>query len=437
MKLNLFEKIKQKNIKVGIIGMGYVGLPLVLEFSLNEIAVIGFDIDEDKINSLNIGQSYIKHIKSEILKKALEKGFKATSDFSLLKEVDAVIICVPTPLGEHREPDLSYIIDTSKVISEYLKPDQLVILKSTTYPGTTEEVVLPILEESGLKAGSDFNLAYSPEREDPGNEYFTTSKIPVIVGGYTPKCSKLTCAVYSKIGIKTIPVSSTRVAEAAKLLENIYRAVNIALVNELKIIFSKMGINIFEVIEAASTKPFGFQAFYPGPGLGGHCIPIDPFYLSWKAREYEYSTRFIELAGEINASMPDYVIDRITEALNEHGRALQGSKVLILGMAYKKNVDDMRESPSLKIMDLLIKKGAKVEYSDPFIPELSKTRQYSFRKKSIELTEENIRTYDCVIVITDHDKFNKELILKNAKLIVDTRNMFRVDKLKDGKIYKA
>lgn len=435
--MDLLEKINSKRVIVGIIGLGYVGLPLIREFSFSGTKVIGFDIDNKKVNLLNVGKSYIKHIPDKIVNECLKKGFMATIDFSYLKNTDAIIICVPTPLGEHREPDLSYIIDTSKVISKYLQPNQLVILKSTTYPGTTEEIVLPILEESGLKAGSDFNLAYSPEREDPGNEDFATSKIPVIVGGYTPKCSKLTCAVYEKIGIKTVPVSTTRVAEAAKLLENIYRAVNIALVNELKIIFSKMGINIFEVIEAASTKPFGFQAFYPGPGLGGHCIPIDPFYLSWKAREYEYSTRFIELAGEINASMPDYVIDRITEALNEHGRALQGSKVLILGMAYKKNVDDMRESPSLKIMDLLIKKDAKVEYSDPFIPELPKTRQYSFRKKSIELTEENIKSYNCVVVVTDHDKFNKELILKNAKLIVDTRNMFRVDKLKDGKIYKA
>lgn len=435
--MDLLEKIKNNNITVGIIGLGYVGLPLVREFSKNSIRVIGFDIDPQKVNLLNQGKSYISHIKDDIIKKSLGKGFKATTDFQNLKLVDVVIICVPTPLGEHREPDLGYVISTVKIISKYLHSEQLIILKSTTYPGTTEEIILPILEKRKLRAGVDFYLAYSPEREDPGNVDFTTSKIPVIVRGYTPKCSKLTCAVYSKIGIKTIPVSSTRVAEAAKLLENIYRAVNIALVNELKIIYSKMDIDIFEVIEAANTKPFGFSAFYPGPGLGGHCIPIDPFYLSWKAREYEYSTRFIELAGEINSSMPDYVVDRITEALNEHGRALQGSNVLILGMAYKKNVDDMRESPSLKIMDLLIKKGAKVEYSDPYIPKLPKTRQYSFRKKSIELTEENIKSYDCVVVVTDHDKFNKELILKNAKLIIDTRNMFRVDKLKDGKIYKA
>lgn len=435
--MDLLEKINNNNITIGIIGLGYVGLPLVREFSKNSIRVVGFDVDPQKVNLLNQGRSYISHIKDDIIENSLGKGFKATTDFQNLKLVDVVIICVPTPLGEHREPDLGYVISTAKIISKYLHSDQLIILKSTTYPGTTEEIILPILEKRKLRAGIDFYLAYSPEREDPGNVDFTTSKIPVIVGGYTPKCSKLTCATYSKIGIKTIPVSSTRVGEAAKLLENIYRAVNIALVNELKIIFSKMDIDIFEVIEAASTKPFGFSTFYPGPGLGGHCIPIDPFYLSWKAREYEYSTRFIELAGEINSSMPDYVVDRITEALNEHGRALQGSKVLILGMAYKKNVDDMRESPSLKIMDLLIKKGAKVEYSDPYIPELPKTRQYSFRKKSIELTKENIKSYDLIVVVTDHDKFNKELIFKNANLIVDTRNMFRVDKLKDGKIYKA
>lgn len=435
--MDLLEKINNNNITIGIIGLGYVGLPLVREFSKNGIRVIGFDIDPKKVNLLNQGKSYISHIKDDIIKNSLGKGFKATTDFQNLKLVDAAIICVPTPLGEHREPDLGYVISTAKIISKYLHSEQLIILKSTTYPGTTEEIILPILEKRKLRAGIDFYLAYSPEREDPGNVDFATSKIPVIVGGYTLKCSKLTCAVYSKIGIKTIPVSSTRVAEAAKLLENIYRAVNIALVNELKIVYSKMDIDIFEVIEAASTKPFGFTAFYPGPGLGGHCIPIDPFYLSWKAREYEYSTRFIELAGDINSSMPDYIVDRITEALNEHGRALQGSNVLILGMAYKKNVDDMRESPSLKIMDLLIKKGAKVEYSDPYIPELPKTRQYNFRKKSIELTKENIKSYDLIVVVTDHDKFDKELIFNNANLIVDTRNMFRVDKLKDGKIYKA
>lgn len=357
--MNLLEKINSNKAIVGIIGLGYVGLPLVREFSLNGIRVIGFNIDEEKVRLLDKGKSYIRHIPDKIIGKCLKKGFKATSDFSNLKNTDAIIICVPTPLGEHREPDLSYIIDTAKGVSKYLKADQLVILKSTTYPGTTEEVVLPILEESGLKAGKNFSLSYSPEREDPGNKEFTSSNIPLIVGGYTEKCRELTCKLYNKIGIKTFPVYSTKVAESAKLLENIYRAVNIALVNELKILLDKMGIDVFEVIDAAKTKPFGFQAFYPGPGLGGHCIPIDPFYLTWKAREYEYSTRFIELAGEINASMPEYVIKKTMEALGESGKAIKGSRILILGMAYKKNVDDMRESPALKLMELLMEGGGR------------------------------------------------------------------------------
>ncbi|MCJ7472562.1 MAG: nucleotide sugar dehydrogenase, partial [Actinobacteria bacterium] len=348
-----------------------------------------------------------------------------------------IIICVPTPLGEHREPDLSYIIGTAKTISKYIQTGQLIILKSTTYPGTTDEVVLPILEKSGLKAGADFNLAYSPEREDPGNKEFTTFTIPILVGGITPRCQDLTCSMYNKIGMKTVPVSNTKVAESAKLLENIYRAVNIALVNELKVIFDKMNIDIFEVIDAARTKPFGFQAFYPGPGLGGHCIPIDPFYLSWKAREYDYSTRFIELAGEINALMPEYVINRTIEALGEQGKALKNSKVLILGMSYKKNIDDMREAPSLKLMDILIKKGARVDYSDPFIQTLPETRQYKFSKESIELTGDNIKSYDCIIISTDHDDFDREKLKNNANLIIDTRNMFKISGIKKGKIYKA
>ena len=435
--MDLLKKIKLKKMRIGIIGMGYVGLPLVLEFSLNEIAVIGFDIDEDKINSLNIGQSYIKHIKSETLKKALEKGFRATSDFSLLKEVDAIIICVPTPLGSHREPDLSYVIDTVNTVKKYLHENQIVILVSTTFPGTTDEIVLPILESTGLKAGIDFNLAFSPEREDPGNKEFNNSNIPKIVGGYTEKCLEIACLIYESVGIKTVPVSTTKIAEAAKILENTYRAVNIALVNELKIIFDKMNIDIFEVIKAADTKPFGFQAFYPGPGLGGHCIPIDPFYLTWKAREYDYSTKFIELAGEINSRMPYFVIDKLVEALNENGKFLKNSKILILGMAYKKNIDDMRESPSLKLMDILINKGSEVEYSDPYIPVLPKTRHYNFEKKSIELNEDNLKKFDCVIVSTAHDIFDKDFILKNSSLILDTRNMFEIKGLKTKKVYKA
>lgn len=435
--MSLSEKINSKEVVVGIIGLGYVGLPLVREFSSNGIKIIGFDIDRKKIELLSAGKSYIRHIPDGIIDECLKKGFRATSDFSLLKETDAVIICVPTPLGEHREPDLSYIVDTTKTVSRYLQSGQLVILKSTTYPGTTEEVVLPILEESDLRAGKDFNLSYSPEREDPGNKEFMSSNIPLVIGGYTEKCRELTCKLYNKIGIKTFPVSNTRVAESAKLLENIYRAVNIALVNELKILLDKMGIDVFEVINAAKTKPFGFQAFYPGPGLGGHCIPIDPFYLTWKAREYEYSTRFIELAGEINSSMPEYVIRKTMEALGDNGKAIKGSRILILGMAYKKNVDDMRESPALRIMELLIKKGAVVDYCDPYIPKLSRTRHYDFDKKSIELNAKNLRNSDGVIISTDHDIFDKDLIYQNSRLIIDTRNMFEINGIRKGKIYKA
>jgi len=435
--LNLLEKINSNKAIVGIIGLGYVGLPLVREFSLNGIRVIGFDIDEEKVDLLDKGKSYIRHIPDKIISECLKRGFRATSDFSNLKNTDTIIICVPTPLGEHREPDLSYIIDTTKEVSKYLQVDQLVILKSTTYPGTTEEIVLPILDESGLKAGKDFNLSYSPEREDPGNKEFTSSNIPIIVGGYTEKCRELTCKLYNKVGIKTFPVSSTRVAESAKLLENIYRAVNIALVNELKILLDKMGIDVFEVIDAAKTKPFGFQAFYPGPGLGGHCIPIDPFYLTWKAREYEYSTRFIELAGEINASMPEYVIRKTMEALGDSGKSIKGSRILILGMAYKKNVDDMRESPALRLMELLIKKGAVVDYCDPYISNLPRTRNYDFDKKSVELNKKNLHSYDCVIISTDHDIFNRDFIYRNSRLIVDTRDMFKINSVRKGKIYKA
>lgn len=437
MEMNLIEKIRQKKVKVGIIGMGYVGLPLVLEFSLNDIKVLGFDIDENKIRLLNKGQSYIRHIRDNELKKVLKKGFKATSDFSLLDEIDAVIICVPTPLGFHREPDLNYIIDTANTVKKYLHKNQLIILVSTTFPGTTEEVVLPILESSGLKAGIDFNLAFSPEREDPGNKDFNTANVPKIVGGYTEKCLNIACELYEIVGIRTVPVSNTRIAEAAKILENTYRAVNIALVNELKMIFDKMDIDIFEVIDAAKTKPFGFQAFYPGPGLGGHCIPIDPFYLAWKAREYDYSTRFIELAGEINSRMPYFIIDKLVQALNENNIILKNAKILILGMAYKKNVDDMRESPSLKLMDILMKKNVEVDYYDPYIPKLPRTRNYDFEKISIELSKSNLKKYDCVIISTAHDVLDKEFILKNSKLILDTRNMFEIKGLKTNKIYKA
>ena len=435
--MKLLEKITKGKTKVGIIGLGYVGLPLVKEFSINNIKVIGFDIDGEKVDLLNKGKSYIKHIGNDTIRGCLGRGFEATTDFSNLKYVDIIIICVPTPLSDHREPDLSYVINTANTLSNYLQKDQIVILVSTTYPGTTDEVVLPILQKKGLKAGVDFYLAYSPEREDPGNKDFTTTNVPKIIGGHTSKCLDTACAIFNKIGIETVPVSSTKVAESAKLLENIYRAVNIALVNELKIIFTRMGIDVFEIIDAARTKPFGFQPFYPGPGLGGHCIPIDPFYLTWKAREYDYSTKFIELAGEINSSMPYFVVSKLVEALDENEKTLKNSKILILGMAYKKNIDDMRESPSLKLMDILTKKGAYVDYSDPYIPELPKTRHYDFKKKSIKLTENNLQNYDCVIISTNHDLFDKEKILENAKLIIDTRNMFKLNGLKNGKVYKA
>ena len=435
--MELLEKINSNDFTIGVIGLGYVGLPLVKEFSQNGVKVIGFDIDIKKINLLNEGKSYINQIKDATIKQCKVNGFEATSDFSIIKNTDVILICVPTPLGSHREPDLTFVINTANKISKYLRNNQIIILVSTTYPGTTEEILLPILEKSGLKAGKDFFLAYSPEREDPANEHFNAYNIPKIVGGYTKNCLKIACSAFNKINIKTIPVSSTRVAESAKLLENIYRAVNISMVNELKMIFDKMGIDIFEVIDAAKTKPFGFQAFYPGPGLGGHCIPIDPFYLTWKAKEYDYNTKFIELAGEINSSMPNYVVSKTIEVLNEKGKVLKGSKVLVLGVAYKKNVDDMRESPALKLMELFIRKGAFVDYSDPYINELPKTRHYSFEKQSVDLTEENLKIYDCVIVNADHDLFDKAKILKNSKLIIDTRNMFKIKGLKDSKVRKA
>lgn len=420
--MDLYDKIKYKKAVIGIIGLGYVGLPLVIEFCKAGYKVIGFDIDENKVRLLTQGKSYIKHIDISYIKQN-KSSFTATTDFSKLKSVDCIIVCVPTPLNRHREPDLSYVVNTTKTISMYLKKGQLIVLESTTYPGTTDENMKTILEESGLKTGSDFYLAYSPEREDPNNKDFNLRTIPKIVGGCTPKCLKVADLLYKQIVKNTVPVSSTRVAEAAKLLENIYRAVNIALVNELKILFERMGIDIWEVIEAAKTKPFGFQAFYPGPGLGGHCIPIDPFYLTWKAREYDFPTRFIELAGEINTNMPYYVVQRTVDALNNNGRGIKGSKILILGLAYKKDVDDPRESPSFKLIELLEKKGAIVDYNDPFIPKSPKMRKYKIRKESVPLTVENIRKYDCVIIATDHSVYDPEYIVANSNLIIDTRNM--------------
>jgi UDP-N-acetyl-D-glucosamine dehydrogenase len=368
--MNLLEKIENHQAVIGVVGLGYVGLPLILEFIQEKFSTIGFDIDSTKVDLLNKGESYIKHIPTEKIKNAKESGlFQATSDFSRLSEADCILVCVPTPLNKYREPDISYIEVTSITISKYIRKEQLVILESSTYPGTTEEVMRPILEKSGLKCHEDFYLAFSPEREDPNNPDFTTRTIPKVIGANDPYTLELTKMLYDKVIVNTVPVSTSQAAEATKLLENIFRSVNIALVNEMKIILQRMGIDIWEVVDAAATKPFGFMPFYPGPGLGGHCIPIDPFYLTWKAREFDVSTRFIELAGEVNTDMPYYVIQRVGEALNETEKSIKGSKVLILGMSYKRNIDDLRESPSLKLMDILIEKGASVDYNDPYIPE--------------------------------------------------------------------
>ena len=436
--MDLLRKIKNRSAVVGIIGLGYVGLPMIIEFGKAGFEVMGFDLDGNKIKKLNEGRSYIKHIPSEKIKLLKVNGkFKATTEFSLLKDVDCIIVCVPTPLTRHMEPDLSYVLKTTETIAKYLRKGKLIVLVSTTYPGTTDEDMRAILEKTGMKAGKDFYLAYSPEREDPNNKNFTTRSIPKIVGGYTQNCLTVANALFSAVIEKTVPVSSTRVAEAAKLLENIYRAVNIALVNQLKTLFQRMEIDIWEVIEAARTKPFGFQAFYPGPGLGGHCIPIDPFYLTWKAREYDFHTKFIELAGEINISMPYYVVEKVIEALNERkNKSIKSSKILVLGLAYKKDVDDVRESPSLKLIELLKQKGARVEYNDPYIPKTHKMRMYDLKMASVPLTEETLKKYDCVVIATDHSSYDYEFVVKNAQLIVDTRNATKGIKEK-GNIIKA
>ncbi|MFQ6083048.1 MAG: nucleotide sugar dehydrogenase [Candidatus Aminicenantia bacterium] len=425
--MNLRDKIKSRKAKIGIIGLGYVGLPLGREFIKNKFQVTGFDIDRKKINLLNEGKSYIKHISSTEIREFINsKRFIATDDFLYLKEIEVIIICVPTPLDEHRNPDLSYVIDTTQTIAQYLQPRQLIVLESTTYPGTTEEKLLPILESSGMKVGKGFYLAYSPERENPGDKRFPTSKIPKVVSGITPECLKVAKLLYDQIVVQTIPVSSPRVAEATKLLENIFRAVNIAMANEMKMLFDRMGIDIWEVIEAAKSKPFGFMPFYPGPGLGGHCIPIDPFYLSWKAKEFDHQTKFIELAGEINTFMPYYVISKTIDALNQKGKSIKGANILVLGISYKKDIDDQRESPSLKIIDLLIKNGAKVSYHDPYVPESHGHRKYPHLKlKSVELNRETLKKADCVIIATDHSVFDYQWLVKNSSLIIDTRNAIK------------
>ncbi len=418
------DKIEQKTALVGVVGLGYVGLPLIHAFIRGGLKCIGYDIDQSKIDSLAEGKSYIEHIPSDWIQQwQAEEKFEATADMSRLSEADVVLICVPTPLSDSRDPDLSYVEGTTRWVSKALRKGQLVVLESTTYPGTTRDIMLPILEESGLKVEEDFFLAYSPEREDPGNPDFSANSIPKVVGGFGEQSLELAKTLYSHAVVQVVPVSSCEVAEACKILENTYRGVNIAMVNELKVLFQKLGIDVWEVIDAAKTKPFGFQAFYPGPGLGGHCIPIDPFYLSWLARKNELSTRFIELAGEINTSMPLYVITRLAEALNQMGKPIRGSKIGVLGVAYKKDVDDPRESPSFKLMELLQERGAVLSYSDPHIPVLPAMRHYDVpRLASEDLTPDYLASLDCALIATDHTSFDYGMIVKHAPLVVDTRN---------------
>src|SRR3989440_79024 len=432
------EFFKGAQLKVAIIGCGYVGLPLALRFAEAGHKVTGFDTDPHKVSMLNAGKSYIEHIpQTKIQQFVNSRHFSATNDFARLKEADAIIICVPTPLDERREPDLSYVEQTAVSIQPHLQKGQLVVLESTTYPGTTEELVLPILEKSGLRCAiaagpenenvaCDFFLAFSPEREDPGNKQFGLAQIPKVVGGVNPPSGRAAQSLYGQVVARVVPVSSTRAAEMAKLLENIFRCVNIALVNELKQLSLRMNIDIWEVIDAAATKPFGFMPFYPGPGLGGHCIPVDPYYLSWKAREYDFSTRFIELAGEVNTTIPYYVVDRIGEALNDHAKSVRGAKILVLGVAYKKDVDDVRESPALEIMELLQHKGAVLSYSDPYIPRLHKMRAYDFsHMSSVDLSEEVLKSHDLALITTNHTNFDYQRIVDHSPLIVDTRNATR------------
>lgn len=418
-------KIANHKAIVGVVGLGYVGLPLVLRFAEVGFKVIGFDIDDDKVVSLNSSKSYIKHIEESRIAEARKAGFEATSDFSRASEADALIICVPTPLNKYREPDLSFVLNTTESLVPYMRAGQLLSLESTTYPGTTEEELVPRVQSRGFEIGEDYFVAFSPEREDPGNPNFTTKTIPKVCGGVTPGCQATAVALYSQIIDRVVPVSSPRTAEMTKLLENIHRSVNIGLVNEMKIVADKMGIDIHEVIEAAATKPFGFVPYYPGPGLGGHCIPIDPFYLTWKAREYGINTRFIELAGEVNGAMPDWVVGKVADALNSRGKAIKGSQILVLGIAYKKNVDDMRESPSVRMMELLRDKGAVIQYSDPYFPRFPKMREHHFDLASVSLTPETLRRYDCVLVATNHDDFDYVTLQKHANLIVDTRGVYR------------
>ncbi len=419
-------RIHNRTAQVGIIGLGYVGLPLARTFAEQGYPVLGFDIDSSKVEKLLAGQSYIKQFCDESIRDMLRHGFTATDRFDRLDEPDVILVCVPTPLTEAREPDLSFVVSSAQAISTQLRPGQLIILESTTYPSTTRRVLLPELERSGFTPGEDFFVAFSPEREDPGNPDFTVSRIPKVVGGLEPASGELASDLYRQIVVEVIQVSSPEVAEACKILENTYRAINIALVNELKVLYDRMNIDVWEVIDAAKTKPFGFQAFYPGPGLGGHCIPIDPFYLTWVARQYGMNTRFIELAGEINTAMPSFVVGKITDTLNELGKPVKGSKIAILGMAYKKDVDDPRESPGFELMDLLLKKGAQVTYNDPHIPELPRMRHYPhLRMQSQPLTADYLGGQDCVLIATDHSAYDWEWITEQSGMVIDTRNATR------------
>ena len=437
----MLKKIDDRSYSIGIIGLGYVGLPLLWTFYQQGFPLTGIDVDEEKIKELKAGRSYIKHFRHDQIAEMMNSGkVDATTDFSAVSNVDAILMCVPTPLDDHREPDMTYVESTVKSVAKHMRKGQLLVLESTTYPGTTDELIKPLAEQySGLKEGEDFFLAYSPEREDPGNADFRTATIPKVVGGDGEDAQKLASAMYSQAISEVVPVSSTRAAEATKLLENIFRSVNIALVNELKVVFQKMDIDIYEVINAAKTKPFGFMAFYPGPGLGGHCIPIDPFYLTWKAREYGINTRFIELAGEVNTAMPDFVIERTIEALNSKKKAVNGSRILCLGLAYKPDVDDMRESPTFKIMDLLSHYGAEVDYHDPYVPEITPTREHAHwtGTKSVPWEESQISGYDAVVICTNHSSIDYDELMNWQDCIVDTRNALRTLLKTNGQVWKA
>lgn len=423
--MNLLEKLRSKSARIGIIGLGYVGIPLAVRFSEIGFGVLGFDIDQERVSTLNAGKSPIEHIACSDIAKMVANKFEATADFSLISEADAIIICVPTPLSKHREPDLSFITGTMETITPYIRSGQVISLESTTWPGTTEEVLKPYLTERDFTVGTDVYLVYSPEREDPGNPNFTTRTIPKVVGGTTPQCLEVGLELYGHAVDHVVPVTSTQAAELVKLLENIHRAVNIGLVNEMKTIADRMSIDIYEVIDAAATKPFGFTPYYPGPGLGGHCIPIDPFYLTWKAREFGLNTHFIELAGDTNRNMPAWVVGKVANTLNDRQKALNGARILALGIAYKKDVDDVRESPSIMVMELLRDKGALVEYSDPHAPTFPRMREHHFDLSSVELSPETLASYDCVVLLTDHSEFDYEMILEHAPVIVDTRGKYR------------